>query len=48
MNADFSYDPVTAVDEATATGATADIFADIRAISTTSAPSLPPTTAPTG
>ncbi len=30
MSADFSYDPVTAVDEATATGATAEIFADIR------------------
>ncbi len=30
MHADFSYDPVTAVDEATATGATAEIFADIR------------------
>jgi len=31
MSADFSYDPVTAVDEATATGETAGIFADIRA-----------------
>ncbi len=30
MSTDFSYDPVTAVDEATATGATAEIFADIR------------------
>ncbi|UCH47412.1 MAG: hypothetical protein JSU95_15235 [Betaproteobacteria bacterium] len=30
MSEDFSYDPVTAVDEATATGATAKIFADIR------------------
>lgn len=30
MSDDFSYDPVTAVDEATATGATAEIFADIR------------------
>lgn len=30
MSADFSYDPVTAIDEATATGATAEIFADIR------------------
>ena len=30
MPADFSYDPVTAVDEKSATGATADIFADIR------------------
>ena len=30
MTKDFSYDPVTAVDEATATGATAEIFADIR------------------
>ena len=30
MGADFSYDPVTAVDESTATGATAEIFADIR------------------
>lgn len=30
MNADFSYDPVTAVDEASATGRTAEIFADIR------------------
>jgi hypothetical protein len=30
MSADFSYDPVTAVDESTATGATAKIFADIR------------------
>lgn len=30
MSSDFSYDPVTAVDEATATGATAEIFADIR------------------
>jgi len=31
MVADFSYDPVTAVDEASATGETAAIFADIRA-----------------
>jgi len=31
MSSDFSYDPVTAVDESTATGATAEIFADIRA-----------------
>ncbi len=30
MHDDFSYDPVTAVDEATATGETAEIFADIR------------------
>ncbi len=30
MNTDFSYDPVTAVDEGTATGRTAEIFADIR------------------
>ena len=30
MGKDFSYDPVTAVDEATATGETAEIFADIR------------------
>ena len=30
MRADFSYDPVTGVDEATATGATAAVFADIR------------------
>ncbi|MGD2140570.1 MAG: hypothetical protein PVH25_09255 [Burkholderiales bacterium] len=30
MSAEFSYDPVTAVDEATATGETAEIFADIR------------------
>lgn len=30
MSTDFSYDPVTAVDEATATGTTAEIFADIR------------------
>jgi len=30
MSSDFSYDPVTAVDEATATGATAEAFADIR------------------
>ncbi|NIO40925.1 MAG: hypothetical protein GTO41_12545, partial [Burkholderiales bacterium] len=30
MATDFSYDPVTAVDEATATGKTAEIFADIR------------------
>lgn len=30
MTTDFAYDPVTAVDEATATGATAEIFADIR------------------
>lgn len=31
MTADFSYDPVTAIDEASATGETAAIFADIRA-----------------
>jgi len=31
MSADFSYDPVTAVDEGSATGETAEIFADIRA-----------------
>ena len=30
MKADFSYDPVTAVDEASATGEVAKIFADIR------------------
>lgn len=30
MTSDFSYDPVTAVDEATATGEVAQIFADIR------------------
>jgi hypothetical protein len=30
MSTDFSYDPVTALDESTATGATAEIFADIR------------------
>ena len=30
MTKDFSYDPVTAVNEATATGETAEIFADIR------------------
>lgn len=30
MTSDFSYDPVTALDEASATGATAQIFADIR------------------
>jgi hypothetical protein len=30
MSTDFSYDPVTAVDEASATGETASIFADIR------------------
>lgn len=30
MDDDFSYDPVTAVDEASATGETAAIFADIR------------------
>ncbi len=30
MSAEFSYDPVTAVDEATARGETAKIFADIR------------------
>lgn len=30
MSVDFSYDPVTAVDETTATGATAEVFADIR------------------
>ncbi|MFN0041312.1 MAG: hypothetical protein ACKVP2_17505 [Burkholderiales bacterium] len=30
MGADFSYDPVTALDEASATGETAAIFADIR------------------
>lgn len=31
MTDDFSYDPVTAVNEATATGPTAALFADIRA-----------------
>ena len=31
MSAEFSYDPVTAVDETSATGETAAIFADIRA-----------------
>jgi len=31
MDKDFSYDPVTAVDESSATGETAEIFADIRA-----------------
>ncbi len=31
MASDFSYDPVTALDEASATGETAAIFADIRA-----------------
>ncbi|MEX0961091.1 MAG: hypothetical protein WDZ63_17575 [Burkholderiales bacterium] len=31
MTADFSYDPVTAIDEASATGETAAIFADVRA-----------------
>lgn len=30
MGSDFSYDPVTAIDEASATGLTAEIFADIR------------------
>jgi hypothetical protein len=30
MSTDFSYDPVTAVDEVTATGDTAEMFADIR------------------
>jgi len=30
MSSDFSYDPVTAVDESTATGPTAEVFADIR------------------
>ncbi len=30
MTADFSYDPVTALDESAATGRTAEIFADIR------------------
>lgn len=30
MTSDFSYDPVTAVDEASATGEVAEIFADIR------------------
>ena len=30
MASDFSYDPVTAIDEASATGQTAEIFADIR------------------
>ena len=30
MALDFSYDPVTVTDEATATGITADIFKDIR------------------
>ena len=32
MAADFSYDPVTAIDEATATGQTAETFADIRRV----------------
>lgn len=30
MTSDFSYDPVTAVDEATANGTTAEVFSDIR------------------
>jgi len=30
MGSDFSYDPVTALDEASATGETAAIFADVR------------------
>lgn len=30
MASDFSYDPVTAIDETTATGRTAEVFADIR------------------
>ena len=30
MSSDFSYDPDTAVDESTANGTTAEIFADIR------------------
>lgn len=30
MGSDFSYDPVTAIEETTATGQTAEIFADIR------------------
>ena len=30
MGSDFAYDPVTALDEASATGETAAIFADIR------------------
>jgi hypothetical protein len=30
MGSDLSYDPVTAVDEASATGESAAIFADIR------------------
>ncbi len=30
MNPDFSYDPVTALDESSASGRTAEIFADIR------------------
>lgn len=30
MGTDFTYDPVTAIDEASATGETAEIFADIR------------------
>ncbi len=32
MGDDFTYDPVTAVDEQTATGVTAEIFADIRSV----------------
>lgn len=32
MASDFSYDPVTAVDERAATGVTAEIFADIREV----------------
>jgi hypothetical protein len=30
MTVDFAYDPVTAMDEATATGETAVLFAEIR------------------
>jgi hypothetical protein len=30
MSSDFSYDPVTAIEEASATGKTAEVFADIR------------------
>jgi hypothetical protein len=30
MKSDFAYDPVTGIDEADATGETAEIFADIR------------------
>jgi hypothetical protein len=32
MSADFTYDPVTAVDEKSATGIIAEIFADIREV----------------